>query len=145
MSERESVKILRECIEVQNAKSADYQNPASSVKQADYYPNGIATLHDILHAKMLRAKSLIESGNQPNNESLEDSYKDLINYASFAVAWLRGGIPGQDPNRDHLNRPIAEVKAKELRDATNGAVVDGRQKYSGKVPATSSTNIFGGG
>ena len=40
----------------------------------------------------------------PNFESVEDSLKDMINYASFAVAYSRGKIDGQDPNRDFLNR-----------------------------------------
>ena len=41
---------------------------------------------------------------EPNFESIEDSLKDLINYSSFAVAYARGKIDGQDPNRDFLNR-----------------------------------------
>lgn len=106
--ERESIKVLLEAVELQRRKSADYQSERSTVKQADYYPNGIATLHDILHAKMLRAKSLIESGNTPKNEALEDTFIDLINYASFCVAYLRGKIPGQDPSRNHLNKPRVE-------------------------------------
>lgn len=110
---RESIKVLHECISVQEKKSVDYQNENSTVVQADYYPNGIATIHDILHAKMLRARSLIESGATPQNEALEDTFKDLINYASFAVAWLRERIPGQDPYRDHLNRP--KLKPGEFR------------------------------
>jgi hypothetical protein len=40
----------------------------------------------------------------PNFESLEDSGKDLINYASFLVAYCRGKVDGQDPDRDFLNR-----------------------------------------
>src|SRR5665213_2418504 len=34
----ESVKVLQECIDLQLKKSRDYQNPASTIKQADYYP-----------------------------------------------------------------------------------------------------------
>ena len=48
----------------------------------------------------------------PNFESLEDSGKDLINYASFFVAYLRGGVDGQQPDRDHLNRKIRNPDAK---------------------------------
>ena len=33
--------------------------------------------------------------------------KDLINYASFAVAWLRGKMDGQDPTRDIFNKKKA--------------------------------------
>ena len=41
---------------------------------------------------------------QPNYESIEDSAKDLINYASFVVSYMRGKMEGQDPDRDFLNR-----------------------------------------
>jgi hypothetical protein len=103
--ERESVNVLRECIELQLRKSQDYQNPNSNVTQAMHYRRGVDSIHDIIQGKLYRAQSLLESGthSQANFESLEDSYKDLINYASFAVAWLRGGVPGQDPTRDIFN------------------------------------------
>jgi hypothetical protein len=42
----------------------------------------------------------------PNFESIVDSAMDLINYASFVVAYSRGKMDGQDPKRDFLNRPI---------------------------------------
>ncbi len=50
-------------------------------------------------------------GYSPNFESLEDSAKDLINYSTFFVAYSRGKMDGQDPNRDFLNRP--KVNANE--------------------------------
>ena len=87
--------VLDECKELMEKKNRDYQNPNSTVRQADYYPNGILTIHDICHAKMLRIKSVMaamKAGGEPNNESLEDSFKDLINYATFAVSYLRGEI-----------------------------------------------------
>ena len=113
VTERESVNVLRECIELQLKKSRDYQNPHSTVLQAHYYPSGVRTIHEIMHAKMLRIKSVMEAmesdpAYSPNFESLEDSFKDLINYSSFAVAWCRKGVPGQDENTDFLNRPITK-------------------------------------
>ena len=104
--ERESVNVLRECIELQLKKSRDYQNPNSNVVQAMHYRRGVDSIHDTMHGKMLRAQSLIESGSTANFESLEDTYKDLINYASFAVAYMRGKMEGQDPDRDMFNRPF---------------------------------------
>ena len=105
---KESVKVLQECIDLQLAKSRDYQNPNSTVLQADYYANGITTIHDIMHAKMLRMKSVMEAMQgddyEPNFESLEDSAKDLINYSSFFVSYCRQMIPGQDPRADVFNR-----------------------------------------
>jgi hypothetical protein len=104
--ERESVRVLRECIDLQLRKSRDYQNPNSNVTQAMHYRRGVDSIHDTIQGKLYRAQSLLESSthDQANFESLEDSYKDLINYASFAVAWLRGGVPGQQPNRDIFNK-----------------------------------------
>tara|TARA_B100001059_G_scaffold83529_1_gene81628 strand:+ start:7462 stop:7803 length:342 start_codon:yes stop_codon:yes gene_type:complete len=106
---KESLKVLKECAELQTRKAQDYQNPNSRIKQADYYPRGVASLLDIISAKTLRMFSVLEAmesdpNYQPNFESIEDSGKDLINYASFLVAYVRGGIPGQDPNTDFLNR-----------------------------------------
>jgi hypothetical protein len=108
-SEKESIKVLQECAELQLKKSNDYQNPKSVISQADYYPSGISTILDIIWAKVLRARSVIEAMENdpsytPNFESIEDSFKDMINYASFAVSYCRGGIEGQDPERDFLNR-----------------------------------------
>lgn len=108
---KESIKILEECIELQMKKSKDYQNPNSRIKQADYYPRGCATILDIIYAKVLRMYSVLEAmendpNYNPNFESLEDSGKDLINYASFMVAYMRHGIDGQTPDRDFLNKQI---------------------------------------
>lgn len=106
---RASVDVLVECAQLQIRKGRDYQNDASTIRQADYYPSGVRTIHEIMHAKMLRIKSLIDTIEQnpdatPNFESVEDSFKDLINYTSFAVAYTRGEIDGQKSYRDMLNR-----------------------------------------
>jgi len=94
--ENYSCTVLRDCIELQRRKAHDYQNAKSSVKQIDYYPHGLQSIYDICHAKMLRIRSLMESGAAPQNEALEDSFRDLINYSSFAVAYIHGKIPGQE-------------------------------------------------
>jgi hypothetical protein len=108
---RESIKILQECIDLQTRKSQDYQNPNSNVTQAMHYRRGVDTIHDIMQGKMYRAQSLLESGraDSANFESLEDTYKDLINYASFAVAWLRGRVPGQNTDNDMFNKKTNDV------------------------------------
>lgn len=106
---KESIKVLQECAELQLKKSNDYQNPKSRIKQANYYPRGVASILDTIQTKVLRTYSVMEAMEldpdyNPNFESLEDSFKDMINYASFAVAYLRGGIDGQTEDRDFLNR-----------------------------------------
>ena len=101
---KESLVVLKECAEMQTKKSQDYQSEESSITQAMHYRRGVDTIHDVILGKIVRATSLLESGNNPNYESLEDTYKDLINYASFAVSYMRGKMEGQDPNRDMFNK-----------------------------------------
>ena len=106
------VKILLECQEIMSKKSRDYQNPNSRIRQADYYPNGVKTILDIIQAKILRLYSVVEAmendpNYKPNFESLEDSFKDAINYAAFGASYLKHGIDGQTPERDFLNRKVA--------------------------------------
>ena len=98
---KESVKVLKECIELQLKKAKDYQNPHSTINQADYYPGGLYTILDIIQGKALRIRSVLQAmqndkSYKPNYESLEDSAKDLINYASFFVEYSRGKMDGQN-------------------------------------------------
>ena len=106
---KESVKVLQECIDLQLQKSQDYQSDSSNITQAMHYRRGIDTIHDIILGKITRATSLLESGKDPNFESLEDTYKDMINYASFAVSYMRGKMEGQVSGRDMFNRSTAST------------------------------------
>ena len=106
---KESVKVLQECIDLQLKKSQDYQSDSSNITQAMHYRRGIDTIHDIILGKITRATSLLESGKDPNFESLEDTYKDMINYASFAVSYMRGKMEGQVSGRDMFNRSTAST------------------------------------
>ena len=102
---KESVAVPQECMDLQLRKSKDYQSDTSNVTQSMHYRRGVDTIHDIIIGKLMRATSLLESGNDPNFESLEDTYKDMINYASFAVSYMRGKMDGQNPKHDMFNKP----------------------------------------
>ena len=133
--DKESIKIINEAIALQLRKSNDYQNDKSRIKQADYYPRGALTILDIIYAKVLRMYSVIEAmENDPdyeqNFESIEDSCKDLINYASFIGAYARGGIEGQDPNKDFLNR--------EKKPSTSKSLFDYQERFKQRVKRTFS-------
>ena len=106
---KESVKVLQECAELQTKKSADYQSDESSITQSMHYRRGVDTIHDIILGKVIRATSLLESGNNPNFESLEDTYKDMINYCSFAVSYMRGKMEGQEKDRDMFNKKVSKA------------------------------------
>jgi hypothetical protein len=74
-------------------------------KQTDYGPSNIANapggplngLRVRIYDKISRINNLIESGAQPENESLTDSFIDLANYAVIATMVLDGTWP--DPKR----------------------------------------------
>lgn len=106
---RASANILLEAAELQERKGQDYNGIATSVQQSDYYPRGAWSILDIVNAKYLRMVSVLETmqqGGKANFESVEDSAIDLINYASFLAAYMRGDVPGQNPNNDIFNRPV---------------------------------------
>jgi hypothetical protein len=111
----EPIAVLQECVELQTRKAADYQSGVSAIRHADYYPSGVMTILDLLHTKMLRLRSVATAMRDDptyvrNFESLEDSAKDMINYASFLVALVRGKLDGQKNDRDVFNRPMNEAK-----------------------------------
>lgn len=59
-------------------------------KHRDYGPGNISGFGEYgimvrLSDKLERLKKLLTSGSQPNNESLEDTYKDISNYAVIAL------------------------------------------------------------
>ena len=131
--DKESNKIINEAIALQLKKSDDYQNKKSWIKQADYYPRGVLTILDIVYAKVLRMYSVIEAMEKDpdykqNFESIEDSCKDLINYASFIGAYMRNGIDGQNIDRDFLNRKITlddlKKESKSLYDLKSEFIED---------------------
>jgi len=144
---KESIKVLEECAAVQKKKGSDYQNPNSNVKQAMHYRRGIDSIHDIMQGKMYRAQSLLESAEgaaNPNYESIEDTYMDLINYASFAVEYLRGKMDGQDPTRDMFNRPTAVQHLPSLTTSTVTRTSPGTTLLLTPAGATTSENVHNG-
>jgi hypothetical protein len=70
-------------------------------KQADYGPKNIALapggplngLRVRMHDKMSRINHLIDSGATPENESLRDSFLDMLNYSVIAMMVLDGDWP----------------------------------------------------
>jgi hypothetical protein len=64
-------------------------------KQKDYGPANIAGFGEIgvlirLNDKFQRLKNLLTSGKSPKNESVEDTWIDLLNYSVIGLAVHRG-------------------------------------------------------
>lgn len=138
---RKSANILLEAAELQERKGRDYQNPLSRVRQADHYPRGVYTILDTINGKMLRMYSVLETmeqGGSVNFESVEDSAIDMINYASFLVAYMRGDIDGQESGKDIFNRRMS----KETHPTTALTPSNFREKLE-KSPTTIPTGSFG--
>jgi len=96
--------IFNKCLAIQQAKSEDYQNKKSSIKQIDYYPQGALSIMNMIHTKTTRLWSLLESHEDPNYESIEDNALDLINYTSFFIKYINYGFDGQDLTKDIFNK-----------------------------------------
>jgi hypothetical protein len=70
-------------------------------KHRDYGPKNIALspggpingLRVRMHDKMARINHLVDSGKNPDNESLRDSFMDMANYAVIALMVLDGEWP----------------------------------------------------
>jgi hypothetical protein len=67
-------------------------------KHKDYGPKNISQapggpingLRVRMHDKLARINNLVDSGADPEHESLEDSFKDMANYAIIGLLVLRG-------------------------------------------------------
>ena len=67
-------------------------------KHRDYGPRNISDapggaingLRVRMHDKLARINNLFDSGAEPEHESLEDSFKDMANYAIIGLLVLRG-------------------------------------------------------
>jgi len=67
-------------------------------KHRDYGPRNISDapggaingLRVRMHDKLARINNLFDSGVDPEHESLEDSFKDMANYAIIGMLVLRG-------------------------------------------------------
>ena len=72
-------------------------------KQADYGAKNISDapggplngLRVRMHDKIARINNLIDSGAEPENESLRDSFIDLLNYSAIAMMVLDGNWPSE--------------------------------------------------
>jgi len=72
-------------------------------KHKDYGPRNISMspggplngLRVRIWDKIARINNLLDSGANPENESLEDSFKDLANYSIIALMVLRGKWPNE--------------------------------------------------
>ena len=96
------------------SKDHDYNSTTGvKVDVLDYYKNWPieGVLHDI-NRKSLRLQSLLLSGREPNNESIEDNFTDLLNYTRIGYAVYKhfkaingkNTMPGHTPKEKKKNK-----------------------------------------
>lgn len=80
--------VFEDCLGLVISKSLDYGDPDPA--KTSYMPFGDASYATMLHTKTQRLVHLVQKaqkGEAPNHEGLDDTIRDLINYAFFfAVA-----------------------------------------------------------
>lgn len=88
------------------AMAQKYYGEAKDVlvkKQMDYGPKNIAFspggpvngLRVRMHDKLSRINNLVDSGVTPENESLRDSFLDMMNYSAIGLMVLDGDWPNE--------------------------------------------------
>lgn len=90
--------IYDKCLALSYNKRADYtsgidnhQNFKRSEELQSWFVDDIDKPYVVLiGTKLARLASLLEQGRVPNNESIEDSFKDLINYCGL---WAERRLP----------------------------------------------------
>lgn len=86
--------------------SSIYYTEAQAIllkKQVDYGPKNISDspggpvngLRVRMHDKLSRINNLIDSGAEPENESLRDSFLDMMNYSAIGLMVLDGDWPNE--------------------------------------------------
>ena len=81
--------IVEELAELLLSKHKDY-GPTNISRAPGGALNGLRVR---IHDKIARINNLIDSGKNPTHESLEDSFKDLANYAIISLMVIRGKWP----------------------------------------------------
>ena len=89
---RRAEEVLYECADLMQKKGAAY----NGFPQAEYYPYGLRDIWYMCFTKVKRLESQIVRDGEHNFEGIEDSARDLINYAAFLVEYAEGKMQGQE-------------------------------------------------
>jgi len=88
--------LLAEMAALHDSKNADYAqsgNPFSNFEQSAQVAAGFsgadAVFATLIGVKLARLRELLSTGKTPNNESIDDTRKDLAMYATLWCAYAR--------------------------------------------------------
>lgn len=74
---------ITKALAIRIKKARDYNGGGITLEH--YFPFGLKSYVQEIHKKSLRLVSLAADGRTPENESVEDTLVDMINYCCFAV------------------------------------------------------------
>lgn len=88
--------LLREMYELHQSKNSDYCGDGPAINPYQNFIDSAATAGTdiesvfltLIGVKLARIRALRASGKEPNNESLQDSRKDLAMYAALYASWF---------------------------------------------------------
>ena len=83
MNKMRYLELINPAIEIVVKKGEDYGNDTLGFKS--YFPFGFKSYTQMLHVKTQRLVSLAQTDHEPNFESVQDTLKDMINYAVFLL------------------------------------------------------------
>ena len=102
-------KLQKECFDIMfGTKDHDYNS--SGIDVLDYYPYGVFSALTEINRKVLRLMSLYGSNVNPQNESIDDSWRDLINYT-----YIGYGITKSKEARELPSHSPSERKKKRKK------------------------------
>ena len=127
---RRAIEVLNECAALMEKKDKDYNN----FPQAEYYPRGLSDIWYMCFTKVKRLQSLIDNPRDANFEGVEDTARDLINYASFLIEFAEGKMNGQEPTK-------VEVDIKWSDEAIRQAYKELQEREAAEMPGDVRANL----
>jgi len=86
MDRKRFLDLVEKNVKLMESKHGDYNE--GGVTLESYFPFGNKSYAQMLHVKTMRMVSLLQSGREPNYESVEDTVRDLINYSVYYLDFL---------------------------------------------------------
>jgi len=85
--ERYYLEAIYKAHKIKTMKAEDYNS--GRVLRTDYYLYGEKSILNEIWKKILRLVSLYDTGENPNNESIEDNLLDLMNYCADLYSYIK--------------------------------------------------------
>lgn len=118
----EFVALLQKCIEVHYKKNHDYANDANPFSNFDrqgiivsWFSKPIdQAFTSVIAIKIARLAELLSNDTEPNNESIDDNFVDLVNYCGLWAAWhvknnTKSSLHKEQDPINQLNSAIQET------------------------------------